>query len=321
MTDIRKTITILIPTYNEESSILPLYLRLRELASSESSYDFVFLFVNDGSSDETGLRLREIAEDDSRVEILELSRNFGKEIAVVAGLDYSSGDALVILDADLQHPPELIPKMIRLWEDGNKDVFARRNARAGESWFKRFGTGWYYRMLKRAANVEVYADAGDFRLLDKECVHALRSLREHERNNKALYAWIGFQKAELTYDVEDRKAGVSTWNYFKLFELAINGLTSFTAFPLRISAMLGFIASLAAAVYLIYLVVTTLLFGTDMSGFPTIVSLILFFGGVQLLSLGIIGEYLGKVFFEVKERPLYLVSDFHKQRDIAPEED
>jgi glycosyltransferase involved in cell wall biosynthesis len=309
-----KSITILIPAYNEEPVLPALYDRLVSLADKESDYAFEFLFVNDGSKDGTLKMIKQFADKDERISYVNLSRNFGKEVAMIAGIDHVKSDALVIIDADLQDPPELIPDMIDLWEQDYDDVYARRTKRVGESWLKRTTSSFYYRVLQRTTHIEIQRDTGDFRLLDRRCVEALQQLREHERNTKALFSWIGFNKKEITYVRDARAAGETKWNYFKLINLAIDGIVSFTTAPLRLAVVLGFVVSILAFIYIVELVVKTLLFGTDLAGYPSMMAVILFLGGVQLLSLGIIGEYVGRIFNETKQRPLYLIEEYHKSK-------
>ncbi len=306
-----KKISILVPAYNEEEVLEALYQRLGKLANDNKSYEFEFLFVNDGSRDKTLEIIQDYAEKDQRIAYVNLSRNFGKEIAMIAGLDHVTGDATVIIDADLQDPPELIPQMIKLWEDGYDDVYAKRTSREGESWFKKASSRLYYRLLQKATHIEIQQDTGDFRLLDRRCVQALTQIRESQRYTKGMFSWIGYNKKEITYDRDQRLAGETKWNYPKLINFAIDGLTSFTTAPLRLSSLLGGVVSVAAFVYIIYLVVRTIFFGTDLAGYPSMMAVILFLGGVQLLSLGIIGEYIGRIFNETKQRPLYFVEEYH----------
>lgn len=306
-----KKISILIPAYNEAPVLEKLFTRLGNLANHNKDYEFEFLFVNDGSRDKTLDIIKEYADKDKRVSYVNFSRNFGKEIAMIAGLDHVTGDATVIIDADLQDPPELIPEMIKFWEEGYDDVYAKRRTRAGETWFKKLSAHMYYRLLQRFSNIRIQEDTGDFRLLDRRAVEALKQFRESERNTKGMFSWIGFNKKEILYDRDERAAGTSGWNYFKLINLAVNGITSFTTAPLRISTVLGFIVSVIAFVYLVFIVIRTIFFGTDLGGYPSTMAVILFLGGVQLLSLGIIGEYVGRIFNETKNRPLYLVEEYH----------
>jgi glycosyltransferase involved in cell wall biosynthesis len=306
-----KTISILIPAYNEEPVIDKLFTRLANLANDNKKYEFEFLFVNDGSKDKTLDFIKDYADTDSRVSYINLSRNFGKEIGMIAGLDHVTGDATVIIDADLQDPPELIPEMIKLWEDGYDDVYAKRKSRDGETWFKKFSSKMYYKTLQRLTRIPIQEDTGDFRLLDRRVVEALKQFRESQRNTKAMFSWVGFHKKEILYDRDPRAAGETKWNYIKLVELAIDGITSFTTAPLRISTYAGIIISALAFIYLVYLVISTIFFGINLAGYPSTLAVILFLGGVQLLSLGIIGEYIGRIFNETKQRPLYLIEEYH----------
>lgn len=307
----RKKISILIPAYNEQEVLRHLYERLNKLAGENKNYDFEFLFINDGSRDNTLEMIKKYAKDDDRIAYVNLSRNFGKEIAMIAGLDHVTGDATVIIDADLQDPPELIPMMISYWEEGYDDVYARRKSRAGESWFKKITSEIYYKLLQKSTNIPIQQDTGDFRLLSQRCVVALRQFRESQRNAKGMFSWIGYKKKEIMYDRDPRAAGETKWNYAKLINLAIDGITSFTTAPLRISSVIGALVSLAAFVYIVYLVVRTSLYGSDLAGYPSMMAVILFLGGVQLLSIGVIGEYVGRIFNETKQRPLYLVEEYH----------
>lgn len=306
-----KKISILVPAYNEEEVLEPLYHRLGKLANDNKSYDFEFLFVNDGSRDKTLDIIKEYAEEDNRVAYINLSRNFGKEIAMIAGLDHVTGDATVIIDADLQDPPELIPKMIGFWEKGYDDVYAKRNSRDGETWFKKFSSKLYYRVLQKSTRIPIQQDTGDFRLLDRRCVDALTQIRESQRYTKGMFSWIGFNKKEITYDRDPRAAGTSKWNYLKLLNFAIDGLTSFTTAPLRLSSIMGFVVSFIAFIYIIVIVIRTLFLGIDVAGYPSLMAVILFLGGVQLLSLGVIGEYIARIFNETKGRPLYFIEEYH----------
>ena len=306
-----KLITILIPCYNEENSLDLLYERLRNMTSQLSQYRFQILLVNDGSKDNTLAKMQELHTKDSTVSYLSLSRNFGKENAMLAGLDFAEGDAVILLDADLQDPPELIPQMIEEWEKGYDDVYARRRSRAGETWFKKASAHWYYRILQQFADIDIPADVGDFRLLDRQAVDALCSLRERQRYTKGLFSWIGYNKKELLFDREPRAAGNSKMNFLKLFGLAVDGITSFSVAPLRLASILGIIISSIAFIYLVFVIAKTLLFGDPVAGYPSMISIILFMGGIQLIVLGIIGEYVGRIFYESKRRPDYLVSEYN----------
>ncbi|HEY1085865.1 MAG TPA: glycosyltransferase family 2 protein [Candidatus Saccharimonadales bacterium] len=310
-----KHVTILIPAYNESEALRPLYERLDKLASSVTSYKFEFLFVNDGSSDDTLQKIKELSKTNKRVSYLNLSRNFGKEIAMIAGLDHANGDACIIIDADLQDPPELIPDMLKLWEEGYDDIYAKRRSRKGETFLKKLTSKWFYQILQRSTRVEIQRDTGDFRLLDRRAIDALKQFRESERYTKGMFSWIGFKKKEILYDRDPRIAGETKWSYPKLLNLAIDGITSFTTAPLRISSFLGVIVSFFAFIYILYLVIRTIFFGSDLAGYPSMMAVILFLGGVQLLSLGIIGEYIGRIFVETKQRPLYFIEEYYTSEE------
>ncbi len=306
-----KTISILIPAYNEAPVLEKLLTRLANLANETKNYNFEFLFINDGSKDKTLEIIKDYAEKDSRISYLNLSRNFGKEIGMIAGLDHVKGDATVIIDADLQDPPELIPQMIELWEEGYDDVYAKRRSRDGETWLKKTTSSLYYTTLQKLTNIKIQKDTGDFRLLDRRVVDALKQFRESQRNTKAMFSWVGFHKKEILYDRDPRAAGETHWNYWKLANLAIDGITSFTTAPLRISTVIGVVVSLVAFIYLLAIIFQTIFFGNELAGYPSTLAVILFLGGVQMLSLGIIGEYIGRIFNETKQRPLYLIEDYH----------
>lgn len=306
-----KKISILIPAYNEQEVLHHLYDRLNKLTGETAGYDFEFVFVNDGSRDRTLEIIKTYAEKDHRVAYVNLSRNFGKETAMIAGLDHVTGDATVIIDADLQDPPELIPKMIEFWEEGFDDVYARRNDRSGETWLKKATSSAFYKVLQRSTRIPIQQDTGDFRLLDKRCVEALRQIRESQRYTKGMFSWIGYKKKEITYDRDPRLAGETKWNYLRLLDLAVEGIISFTTAPLRLSTVMGMIVSFLAFVYILFLVIRTIFFGSDLAGYPSMMAVILFLGGVQLLSLGVIGEYIARIFNETKNRPLYFVEEYH----------
>ena len=254
-----KIVTILVPCYNEENGLELLYKRLQNIINNISCYRFQILLVNDGSKDNTLSKMQELHETDKTVSYLSLSRNFGKENAMLAGLDYAEGDAVILMDADLQDPPELIPQMLAEWEKGYDDVYARRRSRAGETWLKKATAHWYYRILRKFADIDIPADVGDFRLLDRQAVDALCSLRERQRYTKGLFSWIGYNKKELLFDRDPRAAGNSKMNFFKLFGLAVDGITSFSVAPLRLASVLGLIISTVAFLYLLFVIIKTLL--------------------------------------------------------------
>jgi len=298
-------VSILIPAYNEEAALQYLFERLVILMDANETFAWEVLLVNDGSTDSTLILMSQIHEKDNRFNYLDLSRNYGKEVAMLAGFDYLTGDCMIIMDADLQHPPELIPEMLKYWQEGFDDVFARRSVRNGESFFKKQTAYIFYWFLQKTTKVKIQQNTGDFRLLDKSCISALRTMRETQRFTKGMYSWIGFNKKEILFEQQERVAGVSKWNYFKLLELAIEGITSFTISPLRLSSIIGVIVSLGAFIYMAYIFIEALMFGDPVRGYPTIMVVILFLGGFQLLSMGIMGEYLGRIFIETKNRPPY----------------
>ena len=311
-----KKISILIPCFNEEQSLPLLYPELVKLMDSEPGYAWELMFVNDGSRDDTLKVLQDLREKDARVNYVDLSRNFGKEAAMLAGFDYVTGDCMVIIDADLQHSPTLIHDMLRLWEQGYDDVYAKRKSRGKESWLRKRLSLQFYKILQSSSRCEVLQNVGDFRLLDRSCINALKQMRESERYTKGMYSWIGFRKKEIEFEQGDRLAGESSWSYRQLFSFAIDGITSFTSAPLRISTIVGFIISLCAFLYMIYVFIKALIYGDPVQGYPTLVILILFLGGIQLLSLGIIGEYIGRIYNETKNRPDYIVREFNGSRDL-----
>ena len=309
-----KIVTVIIPCFNEAQSLPLLHAELCRLAEAEPNYVFEFLFINDGSRDHTADELRQLRAKDERCNYVELSRNYGKEVALLAGFDYAKGDCAVVMDADLQHPPQAVHAMLRKWEEGYDDVYARRISRGKETWLRKRLSLAYYKLLSRSARIDVLPNVGDFRLLDRCCLDALRQLREQSRYTKGMYCYIGFKKTFVDFETQDRVAGQSSMSYRLLFRLAIEGLTAFTTSPLQWATGLGLVVSLVSFVYAIWVGIKTLVWGEPVAGFPTLMITILFLGGVQLLSLGIIGEYLGRVFHETKNRPVYFVQSYNGER-------
>jgi glycosyltransferase involved in cell wall biosynthesis len=300
-------ISIVVPAYNEAEGIAEFNRRLA-LVRAQLSEPSEVVYVNDGSSDEAYNVLRRLREYDMAISIVNLSRNFGKEIALTTGLDHSRGDAVIVIDADLQDPPELIPRLIERWREDQADVvFAQRRSRAGDSWMKRATGFGFYRVVNAIGRQTVPVDTGDFRLLSRRAVEAVKTLREQHRFMKGLFAWIGFRQVAVPYERDCRLAGHTKWNYWKLWNLSLEGITSFSIVPLKVATYVGLFAATIAIFYGLYIVGLTILFGNPVAGYPSLLVVILFFGGVQLLSLGIIGEYLGRVFNETKKRPLYFV--------------
>lgn len=304
-----KKVSVLIPCFNEALTLPALYEELKKLADTQTAYDWELLFVDDGSVDPTLDVLKQLHIKDERVCYISLSRNFGKENALLAGLDNVSGDCVVVMDADLQDPPSLVPEMLAYWEDGYKDVYARRRDRGREPWLRKQFTMLFYRIMAHATRFELLQNVGDFRLLDRQCIDALRCLRETERYNKGLFCWIGFKKKEVLFDRGNRSEGKSRWSFWGLLNLAIDGITSFTTAPLRIATIVGAIIAFGAFCFLVFYITKTLIFGDPVQGFTTLVSIVLFLGGVQLLSIGILGEYIGRIYNEAKGRPNYVVKE------------
>lgn len=306
----KQLISVLIPAYNEEECLHELYKRVSDVLSKLEKYDYEILIINDGSKDKTLEILRDLNTKDKHLQYVNLARNYGKEIAMAAGLDYVKGDVVVILDADLQIPPEYIPEMLSYYEEGYDDVYGRRKSRNDESFFKRLGTKIYYKALQSLTRVDILKNTSDFRLLSRRAVEALKQYKEQRRYTKGLFALIGFKKKEFIYEPVKRYAGKSKWNYFSLINLAIEGITSFSTFPLRLSSFLGIIVATIGFIYILFLILKTIIFGEPVRGYPTLLSIIVFLGGIQLLSLGVIGEYLGRIFDEVKNRPLYFIEKY-----------
>ena len=311
-----KKISIIIPAYNEEESIPKLYERLINIINSIANYEFEVLFVNDGSKDKTLELIKELRKKDNRICYVNFSRNFGKEIAMLAGLDYATGEAVIFMDADLQDPPELIPELIKYWEEGYDDVYARRKSRKGETWLKKFTSKMYYKVLQSLTRVEIQIDTGDFRLLDRRCVNALKKMRETGRNSKSMFSWIGYKKKEVMFERDPRIAGESKWNYKKLIDLAIDGITAFTTSPLRISTFLSIPTFLMLIIYFIYVIIKCIVTRTDIQAYQAIILLILFFSGIQIMLFGIVGEYLGRIFNQTKNRPLYFVDEYNDEKEM-----
>ena len=309
-----KKVSVIIPCYNEVQSIPLLYEELCRLAQSESMYEWEFLFVNDGSQDTTMEVLAGLRKLDKRCNYVDLSRNYGKEVALLAGFDFVTGDCAAIMDADLQHPPRIVHEMLRKWEEGYDDVYARRVTRGKESFLRKRLSLTYYKLLSKSTRLDVLPNVGDFRLLDRCCLDALRHMREQNRYTKGMYCYVGFKKTYVDFETQDRVAGQSSMSYRTLIRLAIEGLTAYTTSPLRWAAGIGVIVSLVSVLYAIWFLIKTIVLGEPVVGFPTLMITMLFLGGVQLLSLGIIGEYLGQVFNETKNRPVYFVRTFNDEK-------
>lgn len=311
------TLSVIVPVYNEAEVLPTLHARLsRVMHTLHDSWELIL--VNDGSHDATLRIMQDIRRIDPHVTILNLSRNFGKEIAVTAGLDHTRGQAVIIIDADLQDPPEVIPDLVTAWRAGFDTVFAQRRRRDGESWLKRATAHGFYRLMRRVGHVDMPPDTGDFRLISRRVVDALRQVREQHRFMKGLFAWVGFPSTQILYDRAPRHAGTTKWNYWKLWNFALEGITSFTVMPLKCATYLGLVIGVLAAIYLFQLILRTILFGNSVAGYPSLMAVMLFLGGAQLVTLGIIGEYLGRIFNETKRRPLYFVERHLPARGAHP---
>jgi glycosyltransferase involved in cell wall biosynthesis len=306
-------LSVVVPVYNEEAVLPEFHRRLTAVLDGIDGTCEV-VYVNDGSRDGTATLLGRLHGDDPQAAVLSLSRNFGKEIAVTAGLDHAGGEAVVVIDSDLQDPPELIPELMVHWRDGFDVVYATRASRAGETFLKKYPARQFYRVMKRLSRVEIPPDTGDFRLFSRRAVDSLCQLREQHRFMKGLFAWIGYPQTSVLYHRDRRFAGESKFRYWKLWNLAIEALTSFTTGPLKIASYLGLISAAAALLYAIWIVYKTLRFGDSVAGYPSVMVMSLLLGGIQLATLGIIGEYLGRVFNETKRRPLYLVEAYQAPR-------
>ncbi|TVR12876.1 MAG: glycosyltransferase [Phormidium sp. GEM2.Bin31] len=304
------TLSVVIPIYNEEANLAYLFERvLGSLQGLNIPYEIVC--VNDGSRDRSLEKLIQYHRKNPAIKIVNFSRNFGKDIALSAGLNYAGGAAVIPLDADLQDPPELMGALLEKWRQGYDVVYATRRDRQGESWLKRVSASNFYRLLGRVSQVPIPQDTGDFRLMDRRVVEALKQLPERNRFMKGLFAWVGYRQVAIEYDRNPRHAGQSKWNYWQLWNFALDGITAFSSIPLKVWSYLGLGISLVALVYAVFLVIRTLISGIDVPGYASLMVAVLFMGGVQLISLGVIGEYLGRVYEEVKGRPLYLVRDLY----------
>jgi len=304
-------LSIIVPAYNEQAVILEFHKRLSSALEKADISKAEIIYVNDGSTDDTLSLLLSLMREDQRVEVMDLSRNFGKEAAMTAGIDNSRGDAVIVIDADLQDPPELIPSMVQEWHAGFDVVYMRRRSRSGESRMKKITARAFYALMARIGQVKMPENVGDFRLLSRRAVDALKQMPERTRFMKGLFAWIGFPAKELTYDRDPRYAGVTKWNYWGLWNLAIEGITSFTIAPLKIASYIGFLTTLTALIFGLFVLAKTVLFNVPAPGYQALMIPILLLGGLQLLAIGVVGEYLGRMFIETKQRPLYLVNRHH----------
>ncbi len=309
-----KKVSILVPCYNEEQSLHLFVEELKIYMDKLSQYDWEVLLINDGSKDTTYAIIQKMRDEDNRINFLDLSRNFGQDFAISAGLDYVTGDCAIIMDADMQDPPSLIPQLLEKWEEGYDDVYAKRGDRGSESWLRRFLSLSFYRLLRITSRYDMLENVGNFRLLDKSCINAMRELNESERYMKGMFCWIGFRKCEVVFDRDDRAGGKSSYNLFSLANQGIDAITSFTILPLRVASLLGLLSITFAICYIAYILVKYFYFGGVDSGFTTLIICILFLGGVQLLSIGILGEYIGRIFNETKRRPVYIAREYNGEK-------
>jgi polyisoprenyl-phosphate glycosyltransferase len=302
-------LSVVVPAYNEQEVLREFHERLSAVLSS-LPFAFEVVYVNDGSADDTLEVINALQNRDSRIALVDLSRNFGKEIAMTAGLDHANGDAVVVIDADLQDPPELIPELVKHWQQGYDVVYAKRISRDGETFLKKATANAFYKIIQRVTKVPIPQDTGDFRLLSRRAVEAVKQLREHHRFMKGLFAWIGYPQKEVRYRRDPRFAGETKWNYWRLWNFALEGITSFTIAPLKVSTYLGLLTAVGAFLFGLQIIFDTLIFGNPVPGYPSLMVVMLFLGGVQLLGIGVMGEYLGRMFNEAKNRPLYFVNHY-----------
>lgn len=298
-------ISCIVPVFNEDEVVVS-FIEALQKTLKQLTNTFEIIVVDDGSRDRTLEKVCGLPKD-YHVKVLGLSRNFGKEVALTAGIEHSSGDVVILMDADFQHPLDMIPVFLEQWAEGYDMVYGVRTDRESESYIKRQFANLFYWIMQKITKIDMPNNAGDFRLMDRKIIQALSTFPERTRFMKGLYAWVGYKTAAVPFHVQERAAGKSSWRFTKLTELAITGITSFSDVPLRVWGLIGFVISLLSLVYAIYIITVTLLFGADLPGFPTLVVAIMFFGGIQLLSIGILGEYIARIFTEVKQRPKYLL--------------
>jgi polyisoprenyl-phosphate glycosyltransferase len=310
-----KVVSIVAPFYNEGAAVDPFYRVLRGALDAVPDIRFEVICVDDGSQDDTLQRLLALIDCDPRFSVIELSRNFGKEAALTAGLDAAKGDAVIPIDADLQDPPELIPGLIAAWQQGADVVLAQRGDRASDTFLKRNTARLFYRVSNWLSQVRIPANVGDFRLIDKSVLEALKQLPERQRFMKGLFAWVGFKTATVHYTRDQRKAGSTKFSWLSLLNLALEGLTSFSMAPLRLCAYVGSLTAAVTLLYAGYILMRTLIRGVDVPGYASLLVAILFFGSLQLISVGLLGEYVGRIYMETKRRPMYLVRRLHKSTD------
>lgn len=306
----KKLISIIVPCFNESENLKPFTAELISvLKGLESIYQYEIIFINDGSNDNTIEQLKEISDQYPEAKIIDFSRNFGKEAALTAGIDCCKGDIVIPMDADLQHPPELIPEMINKWKEGYDVVLARRSNRNTDGKILKLFSENFYKLQNLFSDVNIPKNVGDFRLMDKKVIDALKKLPERRRFMKGIFAWVGYNYAVIDFEVQQRNKGKSSFNFWKLFNFAIEGITSFSTIPLRIWTYFGFTIAFFAFLYALTIITKTIVYGRDLPGYPSLMCIILFLGGIQLISIGVLGEYVGRIYNEVKQRPLYLINE------------
>ncbi len=303
-------LTVVVPAFNESEGLRDFHTRLAAVFD-QLDLDTEVLYVDDGSRDDTFAVMCALRDADARVSTLKLARNFGKELALTAGLDHVDADAAVVIDADLQDPPELIPTFVQHWREGYDVVYGTRASRAGETGFKKLTASGFYRVMERLSSTPIPRDTGDFRLLSRRALDALRQVRERQRFMKGLFTWVGYRQLPVVYHRDPRHAGETKWNYWKLWNFAIDGITSFSGAPLKLATYVGVATAALAFIAALWVFGKALLFGDPVRGYPSLMVVVLFLGGVQLMALGVIGEYLGRLYVEAKQRPLYLIDEYH----------
>lgn len=304
MTDL----SILIPMHNEQEVLEKLFARLKPCIE-QVTHNYEIVCVNDGSRDNTLALLKDYHAKDSRIKVISLARNFGKEAALTAAIDHCVGEAVIPLDADLQDPPELIPEMWAKWKEGYQVVLATRRSRPGDSWFKRVTAMGFYNLINKMSTVQIPRNTGDFRLMDRKVIDSVKLLGERTRFMKGIFAWVGHKTCTIYFDRENRAAGSTSWNYRRLWHFALDGIFSFTTVPLRIWTYMGALISMAAFIYALVIIFQTIMHGSTVPGYASLMVMVLFLGGIQLISLGIIGEYVGRIYRETKQRPIYLIGE------------
>ena len=306
-----KIISIIVPCYNEAKNIEIFYKEIIKVINQNADYLYEVLCVDDGSSDNTLSQLLEIVTSDDRFKIIELSRNFGKEAAITAGIDYSNGDAVIPIDCDLQDPPELIGEMIKKWEKGAEVVLAKRVDRSEDTMFKRKSAEFFYKVHNKLANINIPDNVGDFRLMDRVVVNSINELRERQRFMKGIFAWVGFKTETIEYVRASRLNGDSKFSGWKLWNLALEGFTSFSTIPLRLWTYIGGVGAIISILYALFILVRTMVYGVEVPGYASLIVIFLFISSLQILSVGLLGEYIGRIYMETKNRPIYVIRKKH----------